>query len=78
MTGTGSGEAGHFDQDAIEIASGVAVALGVEIEQAGSNLFVHMSAQATAVDHAHAPARRLHQHMIDAHFTVFVNDHRRA
>ena len=72
------GEAGHLDQHKIEIEVGSRVALDVKVEQAGGDFLVHMAAQAAAVDHAHAVARRLDQHVVDADFAEFVDDHRGA
>ena len=72
------GEAGHLDQHAVEITVGAAEALRMKIEQAGGDLVMHVAAEAAAVDHAHAIARRLDQHVVDADLAVFVDDDRRA
>ena len=70
------GEAGHFDQHTVEIAVRAAAALGLKVEQARGDLVVHVAAETAAVDHTHAIARRLDQHVVDAHLAVFVDDDR--
>ena len=36
---------------------------------------MHVPTEASGVNDAHARARRLDQHMINADLTVFINDH---
>ena len=72
------GEPGHLDQYDVEITRATNGALGVQVEQTGSDLLMHVAAQAAGIEDAHAGARRLDQHMIDAHLAVFVDDDGRA